>query len=168
MTAFQRPVPIPLLCMIALACSSGPADPGPRPPQGPPSGAVIVDGIEYAADVEVMESFPVQVAGTMTMTNRTESTKTVTFPNGCVALLRAYSGEELVWDQAGDAGCTMALVPVDLAPGASEEVRTLTSSARDILGDEWPDGSYEIAVYVRPEGEVVEIETGAVDLAVPR
>lgn len=168
MIVFPRLAPIPLLLLVALGCSAGPSDPGPRPPGGQPSGAVTVEGIEYAADVHVMESFPVQLAGRVTMTNRTDATKTVTFPDGCVALLRAYSGEELAWDQAEEVGCTMALVPVELASGASEEVPTPTSSAYEILDDEWPDGEYRITVYLRPDGEEVEVEAGRADLAIPR
>lgn len=157
-----------LILAASLACSDGPADPADRGPGGPPAGAVVVDGVEYSATVEVMESFPVQLAATVTITNRTDEPKTVTFPDGCVALLRAYQDDTLVWDQAEDVACTMALVPIELGPGESDEVRTPTSSAADVLDDEWPDGEYSIAVYLRPDGEEVEIDGGTVDLAVPR
>lgn len=157
-----------LILAASLACSDGPADPANRGPGGSPAGAVIVDGVEYSATLQVMESFPVQLAGTVTITNRTDEPKTVTFPDGCVALLRAYQGDTLAWDQAEDVACTMALVPIKLGPGESEEVRTPTSSAADVLADEWPDGEYPIAVYLRPDGEEVEIDGGTADLAVPR
>ncbi|MDX1661938.1 MAG: BsuPI-related putative proteinase inhibitor [Gemmatimonadota bacterium] len=168
-TRFDRVIPIlaaPLL--FALACSSGPADPGDRSPGGPPAGAVIVDGIEYDASLEVMESFPVQIAGTVTLTNRTDERKTITFADGCVALLRAYDGGTRIWDQAEQVACTMATVPVELAAGESEQFRTPTSSAYDVLDDEWPDGEYAIAVYLRPIGEEVEVDAGTVELEIPR
>lgn len=157
-----------LILAASLACSDGPADPADRGPGGPAAGAVVVDGVEYSASVQIMESFPVQLAGTVTIANRTDGAKTVTFPDGCVALLRAYQGDTRVWDQAGDVGCTMALVPIELGPGESEQVRTPTSSAADVLGDEWPDGEYSIAVYLRPGGEEIELDAGTADLAIPR
>lgn len=163
----RRSLPIPILA-LALACSSSPADPGDRPPAGPPAGAVTVNGIEYTATVQVMESFPVQIAATVTVANRTDDRKTVTFADGCVALLRAYDGETRIWDQAEEVACTMATVPVELSPGGSEEFRTPTSSAYDVLDDEWPDGEYAIAVYLRPIGDEVEIDAGTVELAIPR
>lgn len=157
-----------LILAASLACSDGPADPADRGPGGPPAGAVVVDGVEYSAIVQIMESFPVQLAGTVTLTNRTDEPKTVTFPDGCVALLRAYQDDTLVWDQAEDVACTLALVSVELGPGESEQVRTPTSSAYDVLDDEWPDGEYAIAVYLRPESDEVEIDGGTADLAIPR
>ncbi|MGH7564396.1 MAG: hypothetical protein ACREK5_08230, partial [Gemmatimonadota bacterium] len=72
------------------------------------------------------------------------------------------------WDQAENLACTMALVPVELAPGATHEVRAPTVSAYEILDDELPDGEYRITVYLRPDGGVVEIDAGTTDLAIPR
>lgn len=160
-----------MLALLAgvLACSSGPSDPGTRPPGGgPPAGAVTRDGIEYAADVLVMESFPVQLAARVTLTNRTDAPRTVVFADGCVVLMRAYRDGERVWDQAEDVACTMATVPVELAPGASETVGSGSIGAYEILDDEWPDGEYRIGVYLRPVGDEVEIDAGTADLAVPR
>ena len=49
-----------------------------------------------------MESFPAQLGGRVTIANRSGEARTVTFPDGCVALLRAYrpGGSEAVWDQS--------------------------------------------------------------------
>ncbi len=169
----RRVVVLPIV--VLLACAGTPSTPNgnePPPSNGGPSGDVVVRGdIEYRGEVAVMESFPVQLAGTVTMTNRGSDAATVVFPDGCVALLRAYRpGEEApVWDQANEMACTMALVPVHLAPGASKETRTPTASAYDILGDGHPDGEYRITIYLRPiEGEEVEIDAGTTQLAVPR
>jgi hypothetical protein len=157
--------------LIACTGANTPASDGSMPGGGSPrGGAVVQDGIEYTGEVRVMESFPVQLSGRVTIANRSAETRTVTFPDGCVALLRAYrAGEaEPVWDQSGGQMCTMALVPVELAPGASQEVPTPTASAHDILGGDLPDGEYRIAIYLRPDGGVVEIDAGATDLAIPR
>lgn len=156
-----------------LACSGAntPITDGNPPGDGSPlGGAVVQDGIEYTGEVLVMESFPVQLSGRVTIANRSGETRTITFPDGCVALLRAYRpGEsEPVWDQSGEQACTMALVPVELAPGATQEVPTPTASGHDILGEDLPDGGYRITIYLRPDGEVVEIDAGTTDLAIPR
>jgi hypothetical protein len=62
----------------------------------------------------------------------------------------------------------MALVPVELASGATQEVPTPTASGYDILGDDLPDGEYRITIYLRPDGGEVEIDAGTTDLAIPR
>lgn len=163
----------PLALAFLLACSGAntPTTDGSPPGDGPPlGGAVVQDGIEYTGEVLVMESFPVQLSGRVTIANRSGEVRTVTFPDGCVALLRAYRpGEsEPVWDQSGGQACTMALVPLELAPGATQEVPTPTASGYDILGEDLPDGEYRITIYLRPDGEVVEIDAGTTDLAIPR
>lgn len=156
--------------LIACTGASTPTSDGSRPADWAPGGAVVADGIEYTGDVAVMESFPVQLRGNVTIANRSAETRTVTFPDGCVALLRAYRpGEsEPVWDQSGEQACTMALVPVELAPGATQEVPTPTASGYDILGEDLPDGEYRITIYLRPDGGDVEIDAGTTDLAIPR
>jgi hypothetical protein len=160
-----------LATLIACTGASTPTSDGSPPGDGSPrGGAVVQDGIEYKGDVAVMESFPVQLRGRVTIANRSGETRTVTFPDGCVALLRAYRpGEsEPVWDQSGEQACTMALVPVELAPGATQEVPTPTASAYEILGEDLPDGEYRITIYLRPDGGMVEIDAGTTDLAIPR
>lgn len=163
-------VGIAALLALAGGCADNGAErTGPQPGR-PLEGVAERGGLEYAATVQVMESFPVQLAGTVTITNTTDERQEVTFPDGCVVLLRAYrqEGSEPVWDQASDIACTMALVDVALEAGESREFRSPTSSAADVLGDRLPDGSYRIAVYLRPEGEELEIFAGTVELAVPR
>lgn len=161
-----------LAALLVFGCDGQPSSPSDDPGPGDPGTgrAVVVDGIEYHAEVQVMESFPVQLAGVATVVNRDDDPRTVTFPDGCVALLRAYPGSEgePAWDQAAEVACTEALVPVALAPGESREFRTPTASAYDVLGDEHPDGDYRIAVYLRPGGEEVEAVAGTVALAIPR
>jgi hypothetical protein len=159
------------LMAIALACDDGPAAPSNDPPGIPiGSGSTMHGGVEYAATLRIMESFPVQLAADVTVTNHRDEPVQIVFPDGCVALLRAYAvdGDDPVWDQNQDVACTLALVTVDLEPGAAASYTTPTASARDILGDTLPDGTYRIEVYLRPDGDVVEIDTGTVELAIPR
>jgi hypothetical protein len=64
--------------------------------------------------------------------------------------------------------CTQALVEVTLSPGEAREFQTGLISAYTILGENLPDGEYRIAVYLRPNGQTVELDAGMADLAIPR
>jgi hypothetical protein len=162
------------LAALAIGCATPSTSPDNNRDDGgddaPRTGTVIQNEIEYEGDVLVMESFPVQLAGQVTITNRGSGTRSVVFPDGCVALLRAYRpGESTpVWDQASEVACTMALVEMELRPGEPQEIRTPTASGYEILDDQLPDGQYRITIYLRPDGGQVEIEAGTVDLAIPR
>ena len=126
------------------------------------------DPITYeVTSFAIAESFPVQVSVTVEITNTATTPASVTFPDGCVVLMRAYDdGTEPAWDMSGAVGCTQALVQVDLGPGDSEEFQTGLVSAATILGDSLPNGNYRITAYLRP-GRIVELDVGSVDLAVP-
>src|SRR5688500_16737325 len=89
---FRVTLPIALLALFVGATCGGESTPTPpdRRPGGSLSGSVVRDGIEYQADVLVMESFPVQLSGRATVRNTSSESRTVTFPDGCVALMRAY------------------------------------------------------------------------------
>ena len=127
-----------------------------------------IDGITYrVTGFVIAESFPVQIGITVELENESTTPQSVTFPDGCVVLMRAYdSGTEPVWDMGQTVACTLALVKVDLAPGQSEEFITGLVSAASILGDSLPNGEYRITAYLRP-GQIVELEAGMADLAVP-
>ena len=127
-----------------------------------------VSGVTYrVASLAIAESFPVQIGVTVEVVNGSTTLQSVTFPDGCVVLLRAYGGgTEPAWDMGGTVGCTQALVQVDLAAGESQEFQTGLVSARTILGDSLPNSEYRITAYLRP-GQVVELDAGTVDLAVP-
>lgn len=168
---FRATLPIALFAALVGATCSDQTSPTPPDPGGDLSGSVVRDGIEYRAEVLVMESFPVQLSGRATIRNRTSDERTITFPDGCVALMRAYrpQGGGPVWDQAHEIGCTMALVPVELGPAEERVFPTPTASAYEILGTDLPDGDYRITVYLRPiDAGEVEIEAGTTDLAIPR
>jgi hypothetical protein len=167
---FRAAFPIALLAVAGATCGDENA-PTPPDPGGNLSRAVVRDGIEYRAEVLVMESFPVQLSGRAIVTNRAPEPRTVTFPDGCVVLMRAYvpEGGSPVWDQANGTGCTMALVPVELGPGEERVLPGGSVSAYEILAGGLPDGDYRITVYLRPvEAEVIELEAGTTDLAIPR
>lgn len=140
-------------------------------PDGPGGGAAVVhDDVEYRAETAVMESFPVQLATTVTLTNRGTTPVTLTLPDGCAVLLRAYRSENATtpaYDAQRNVACTLALQEVTLPPGDREQFST-RSDAREILGDSLPDGTYHLRALVRPNGGVVEVPAGVVQLAVPR
>lgn len=159
----RRPI-LFILALPLLACGPGsaPERPGPAP------SAVVVEGISYAAETLIMESFPVGLNTTATLTNTTGEARRVTFPDGCVVLIRAYrdaarSGEP-AWDQARAVMCTQALVEADLAPGASVQYRN-TARANEILGDSLPAGTYYLTAALRPNGRVVEVPAGQAELS---
>jgi len=128
----------------------------------------LIDGITYrVTGFVIAESFPVQIGITVEFENESATPQSVTFPDGCVVLMRAYdSGTEPVWDMGQTVACTLALVKVDLDPGQSEEFITGLVSAASILGDSLPNGEYRITAYLQP-GQAVELEAGMADLAVP-
>jgi len=124
-------------------------------------------GFEIAVDVAVMESFPVQLAGSMTFTNPGSEERTLQ-TDVCWPLLRAYRpGEDTpVWDQLEEGACAMLQPRTDVVePGASIRFQTPVVSAADILDDELPDGTYIITVYFQVMGEgEIEREAGEVEL----
>jgi len=127
-----------------------------------------VAGITYrVTSLAIAESFPVQIGVTVEIENELSTPNSIVFPDGCVVLLRAYSdGPDPVWDMAGTVGCTQALVQLGLPPHARKNFESGLVSAATILGDSLPNGEYRITAYLRP-GEVVELNAGTVDLAVP-
>jgi len=128
----------------------------------------LVDGITYrVTGFKIAESFPVQLGITVEIENESTTQKSVTFPDGCVVLMRAYDGgTEPVWDMGNTVACTLALIQVDLALGESQTFDAGLVSAATILGDSLPNGEYRITAYLRP-GQVVELEAGVANLAVP-
>ena len=128
----------------------------------------LVDGITYrVTGLAIAESFPVQLRITVELENESATPKSVTFPDGCVVLMRAYDGRtEPLWDMGNTVACALVLVEVDLAPGESQQFQAGLVSAATILGDSLPNGEYRITAYLRP-GQIVELEAGMADLAVP-
>ncbi len=128
----------------------------------------LIDGISYrVTSFAIAKSFPAQVRVTVEIENESTTSQSVTFPDGCVVLMRAYDGgTNPVWDMGLTQGCTEALVQVFLAPHESKEFHTGLVSAATILGDSLPNGEYRITAYLRP-GQLVELYAGMANLAVP-
>ena len=127
-----------------------------------------IDGITYrVTSFRIAKSFPAQLAITVEIQNESTTWQSVTFPDGCVVLMRAYDGgTKSVWDMGRTVACTEALVQVSLAPRESAEFHTGLVSAAAILGDSLPNGEYQITAYLRP-GQMVELDAGKANLAVP-
>ena len=157
------------LVLLAASCASESGSSTGTDPDRTTGPAGVAD-LEITADIVVMESFPVQLRGSLTASNLTE--ETVSFDvGGCPVFLRAYRSANggPVWDQANGAVCTMILRTVTLEPGEAEVFQTGTVGAGEILGDDLPDGTYRTAVYLAlASGGEREAGTGEVQLAVPR
>ena len=141
-----------------------PQDAGGSPVPGP-------EGFEATGDLAIMESFPVQLAGSMTFENVSAETRTLR-TGTCWPLLRAYrpGEDEPVWDQSEEGACNLFAVREDeVAPDGAVRFESPIVSAAEVLDDELPDGAYEMTIYFHPlESDEIEIELGEVDLAVPR
>lgn len=160
-----------LLLVVAAACSrpEHPAQPGQ--PESPSSrqGSIMTEGdLRYVAETAIMESFPVQLATTVTASNVGSRPAALEFPDGCPVLLRAYrtadrSGRP-AWDQANETFCTMAIQQFTINPGESRRFTTRTD-AREILGDSLPNGRYYLTAVLRKSGGPLELTAGEADLA---
>lgn len=153
--------------VLALGACAPRADDGLQPGGGAAQ-ARVVDGIAYRAETRVMESHPVQLHTTATVTNTTQQAREIEFPDGCTVLIRAYRTAERsgapAWDQQRVAVCTMAIQIVRLAPGESREFG-MHAGAAEILGDSLPAGRYYLTALLRPDGDRVEVPAGEAELA---
>lgn len=154
-----------LLLGVALVSGCGDSATGP---------STDFDEVEFGnltyrvKSVTIAESFPIQIGVTVALRNQTATTQSVTFPDGCVVLMRAYRGDPTpAWDMATDLACTLALVERDLAPGEEIEFGAGLVSAGSILGDALPSGEYRMTAYLRPGGVVLELEMGLIELDQP-
>lgn len=150
--------------LLVVACAK-------NGPEAPGAAASVSDaGIEYRAETRVLESFPVQLRTTVTMTNASAAGMDIEMPGGCPALLRAYRAQDTVraaFDQANVRVCTMQLLQFRLAAGESRTFEG-SSDAAEILGDSLPDGRYRLRAVMRPNGRLVEVPAGEVSLAINR
>ena len=121
----------------------------------------------YRVQMDIAESFPVQIGLRVEVENIGDETATVSFNDGCVVLMRVYDGDEEVWDLGHTVACAAVIVDVTLDPGQIETFEIGLISAAEILGDTLPDGEYRVAAYVRP-GKELELDAGTVNLAIQR
>ena len=158
------------LWLAALAACNGPGPTGDveSGPAARPQQQMTVEGVTYTAEVRIAETAPPTVYATARVENRSSSRQDITFPDGCVVLLRAYRDAARTgapaWDQQQGAICTMQLVVLDLAPGESREFQA-SVRADEILGDSLPAGRYYFTALLRPNGRVVEVSAGEAELS---
>jgi hypothetical protein len=158
--------------MALLAISAGCSQPErPSQPDLQPvrQGQPKTEGdLRYSAETLVMESFPVQLATTVTVANIGSRPAALEFSDGCPVLLRAYRAPdhtgEPAWDQARETFCTMAIQRMTISPGESRDF-TVRTDARQILGDSLPNGRYLLTAVLRKTGWPLELDAGSVDLA---
>ena len=158
---------LPLLATLLTACGRV-SDPAEAP--GPDS-SVVRDGVAYSAEVRVLESFPVQLRGSLRMENTTPNTVRLELGSGCPVLLRAYRTAERrtpVWDQGSGLACTLQIQIRSLAPGGVANEDAPPTDAAEILGDSLPAGTYHLSAYVRVNAGTLELPAGSAELAVPR
>lgn len=153
-----------LVLLLAAACSpsetSGPGDSH--------SQTIIEGGVSYRAETAIMESFPVQLRTSVHISNRGNAPVTLTFPDGCLVLLRAYHDSArttLAYDMGRHYGCTLALAPVTIDANGTRTLSTPTISAREILGSSLPNGTYYFSAVLRPDGKTLNIPAGSAELA---
>jgi hypothetical protein len=132
-------------------------------------GAPQTEGdLRYTAETAILESFPVQLATTVRVSNVGSRPAALEFSDGCPVLLRAYRTAARtyppVWDQERDTFCTQALQLFTLEPGNTKEF-TVRTDARQILGDSLPNGDYFLTAVVRKTGWPLELDAGQVELA---
>jgi hypothetical protein len=170
-TTTLRRVHVPAgLAVLSLALATGACT---REEADPPiaDGVTVLDGVVYRVETLVAETTPISLYTYLTVENQRRDSATVSFPDGCVVLIRAYATPERVgvpaWDQQHAVACTMILVEHRLAPGESAEHRARAGTA-DILGDSLPDGRYFLTALVRPGGRRLEITAGEADLVLER
>lgn len=157
------------LLALAAACTGGPAPGNPADDAASDVAQPAVrtpNGLEYHADTRILESYPVQLHTTVSITNTTTAPVSITMPDGCTVLLRAYRSATATtpaFDQLKVAICTMALMEATLAPGETSRFEGRTD-AGEILGDSLPNGKYWLRAVVRPDGGLVEVGVGEVEL----
>jgi hypothetical protein len=155
---------VPFAICIAAACQGGSS---PVQPDDLAS-LRVVEGVRYEADTRVMESFPVQLATSVTITNTTDARVTLRFHDSCVVTLRAYRNGQQVWDQRTLILCAQGVVDAVIEPGKSRVFETRTDAAQILSGSGLPDGEYQLEAVLEPSGETVRLSAGTVPLAIPR
>ncbi len=151
--------------LVTMSMAACPAVPPPPPEE---LGDMVVDGIAYRVDTQVVETDPVTIQADLELENVTRERVEVTFPDACVILLRGYRDEERTpppdWDQARVIACAQVLVQHVLEPGQIERHQTRVR-AHEVLGDSLPAGRYHLTVFLRPDTRTIEIAAGAADMA---
>ncbi|HUP01510.1 MAG TPA: BsuPI-related putative proteinase inhibitor [Gemmatimonadota bacterium] len=136
-------------------------------PTAPFPSTVERDGVVFEARFTAQRPDVLDVD--VTLFNRTDSPRTIRFPDSCEVLLRAYfpTGRR-VWDQLErEKSCRNVIQEVRLAPGETRVFDEQVGSL-GILGFTLPEGEYRITAYMRPlDHAEVELDLGIVPLERP-
>lgn len=159
-----------VLGVTALACGE-PVGVVPRgdPAAGPPPPSEVRRGpLLYRA---ILETAREDVVGArVEIVNVGSAPQTLSFPDTCIAMLRAYFAlsDREAWDHRdGKTHCRERLREVEIAPGDTVVTDPRVASIA-VLGDGLPEGSYRFTTYLIPIGEPeIELPLGEVRLALP-
>lgn len=154
------PLAAGLPCLLLLcACGGGPLTPPPV------SETVVVDGVRFTAEAEIVGRLPDRVRVGLTGTNETPETQTVTATSMGFVGVSIYDREgQLLLDQLADVTPNFGTLEFTLRPGEEKRWpadRTITP--REILGPDFQPGAtywFSIAFLQREEGTsaVTEVE----------
>ena len=158
------------LAMMGAACSEpvGVVAPGDPVDATPRESEIRRGPFLYRAVLETAREDG--VAARVEIVNEGSSPRSLSFPDTCIAMLRAYfapAGRE-AWDHRdGKTQCRDRLFEIEVAPGDTVVADTQVASIA-VLGDGLPEGSYRFTTYLIPIGEPeIELPLGEVRLALP-
>lgn len=156
--------------MMAAACSEpvGFVQPGGPVDASPRESEIRRAPFLYRAILETAREDG--VAARVEIVNEGSAPQTLSFPDTCIAMLRAYfvpAGRE-AWDHRdGKTHCRDRLFEIEIAPGDTVVADPQVTSIA-VLGDGLPEGSYRFTTYLIPIGEPeIELPLGEVRLALP-
>lgn len=133
-----------------------------------PRDAAPIRGVDFLARIAVVEKSPTRLTGEIQVTNRRDTLVVLMFPDDCVAMLRAYEtvGARVapVWDQRETTECDGEPTRIEIGAGAVAAFRIPEVEGGAILRDSLPPGVYRFTAYLRPDGRVIEVEAGTVEL----
>lgn len=158
------------LAMMGTACSEpvGVVAPGDPVDASPRESELRRGPFLYRAVLETAREDG--VAARVEIVNEGSAPETLSFPDTCIAMLRAYfvPAGRLAWDhREGKTQCRDRLLEVEIAPGDTVVADPLVASVA-VLGDGLPEGSYRFTTYLIPIGEPeIELPLGEVRLALP-
>jgi hypothetical protein len=158
---------IAVILLVLTGCGGAADDPLPAPRgdnTADNSSEVVMESVEYTAEA-TLQGTVLEVR--VRLRNAAESVHDLTFPDGCVVLVRVHADASRsgspAWDQRDHAFCTMALEMVSLQPGESHTYETSVETA-ELRGAGLPEGELHLTAYLRPDGGEVEVPAGSVRL----
>ena len=162
--------PLSTLAMMAAACSEpvGVLQPGGPVDASPRESEIRRGPFLYRAALETAREDG--VAARVEIVNEGSEPRTLSFPDTCIAMLRAYFFPQggRAWDHRdGKTQCRDRVREIEIAPGDTVFAEPTVASIA-VLGDGLPQGSYRFTTYLIPMGETeIELPLGEVRLALP-